>query len=215
MTRFGAVTTTCFTVILIGGPSFIPVTPKLIWNASASTPIGLYSIDRSSRLAVTDLVAVEAPGPLASFLAERGYLPRGIPLIKRVAGLAGQQVCRIGARISVDGVDRGEALDHDRLGRDLPIWRGCRRIADGEIFLMNWSVTDSLDGRYFGPLPASSIIGRAMPVWTDENGTGRFEWRARNPMIGVPNLSQQPAKELPCHRGSAPVKGRRIRLVAS
>ncbi len=178
MTRFGYVMTTCFAVMLIGGLSFIHIAPKLIWNASASTPIGLYSIDRSPRLDVTDLVAVAAPEPLASFLAERGYLPRGVPLMKRVAGLPGQQVCRTGARITVDGITMGAALPHDRLGRDLPVWQGCRRIADGEIFLMNWSVEDSLDGRYFGPISTRSIIGRATPVWTDEDGSGRFEWRA-------------------------------------
>ena len=43
---------------------------------------------------------------------------------------------------------------------------------------MNPGVPDSLDGRYFGPLPASSIIGRAVPLWTDEGHDGRFVWRA-------------------------------------
>ncbi|RAI36636.1 S26 family signal peptidase [Rhodoplanes serenus] len=179
MTRFGYVMTTYFTVMVIGGLSFVHIAPKLIWNASASTPIGLYTIERSPRLEVTDLVAVDAPEPLASFLADRGYLPRGVPLMKRVAGLPGQQVCRIGARITVNGIAMGEALDRDRLGRLLPVWRGCHRIADGEIFLMNWSVRDSLDGRYFGPISTSAIIGRATPLWTDEDGSGRFEWRAR------------------------------------
>ncbi len=178
MTRFGYVMTTYFTVMLIGGLSFIHITPRLIWNASASTPIGLYSLDRPARLEVTDLVAVNAAEPLASFLAERGYLPRGVPLMKRVAGLPGHQVCRTGARVTVNGVAMGEALDRDRLGRDLPVWQGCRHIAEGEIFLMNWSVEDSLDGRYFGPISTRSIIGRATPVWTDEDGSGRFEWRA-------------------------------------
>lgn len=98
--------------------------------------------------------------------------------MKRVAGLPGQQVCRTGARVTVDGIAMGEALTRDRLGRDLPVWQGCRRIAGGEIFLMNWSVEDSLDGRYFGPISTRSIIGRATPVWTDEDGSGRFEWRA-------------------------------------
>ena len=65
------------------------------------------------------------------------------------------------------------------MGRDLPVWQGCRVIGDGEIFLMNWEVGDSLDGRYFGPIPASSVIGRALPLWTDEEGDGRYEWRAR------------------------------------
>ena len=33
---------------------------------------------------------------------------------------------------------------------------------------MNWQSEDSLDGRYFGPLPASTIVGRA-----DPSGRGR------------------------------------------
>ena len=39
-------------------------------------------------------------------------------------------------------------------------------IAEGQVFLMNWQSADSLDGRYFGPLPAASILGRAVPIWT-------------------------------------------------
>ena len=41
----------------------------------------------------------------------------------------------------------------------------------GEVFLMNPTVPDSLDGRYFGPLPAASIVARAV-LWTDEAGDG-------------------------------------------
>lgn len=178
MTRFGYVMTTYFAVMSVGVLSFFPVTPQLIWNASASMPIGFYTIAPAERLDVTDLVVVNAPEPLASFLAERRYLPLGVPLLKRVAALPGQQVCRRGAHVTVDGIDMGDALARDRLGRELPTWQGCRRIADDEVFLMNWWVEDSLDGRYFGPLPATSIVGRALPLWTDEEGTGQFEWRA-------------------------------------
>ena len=74
--------------------------------------------------------------------------------------------------------DRGDALDRDRRGRPLPVWQGCRLVANGELFLMNWQVRDSLDGRYFGPLPATAVIGRATPLYTDEDGDGRFVWRA-------------------------------------
>ena len=82
-----------------------------------------------------------------------------------------------GSTITVDGVAYGEALERDRMGRPLPVWRGCRRIAHGELFLMNFDVPDSLDGRYFGPLPASTVIGRAVPLYTDEAGDGHFVWR--------------------------------------
>ena len=178
MTRFGYVMTTYVAVLLTGALSLVPIAPRLIWNASASAPVGLYAIDASTPLEVTDLVAVEAPEPLATFLSERGYLPRGVPLMKRVAAMPGQQVCRSGMRISVDDIDMGEALERDRLSRPLPVWRGCRVVAPSELFLMNWQVRDSLDGRYFGPLPARAVIGKATPLYTDEDGDGRFVWRA-------------------------------------
>lgn len=178
MTRFGYVMTTYFSLLAVAGLSFVSIAPKLIWNASASAPIGLYTVQSSDPIEVTDLVAVDAPELIAAFLADSGYLPRGTPLLKRVLGLPGQTVCRTSLTVTLDGIEMGDALVRDRIGRPLPVWQGCRRIADGEIFLMNWEVRDSLDGRYFGPTPASSIIGRAVPLWTDNDGEGRFEWRA-------------------------------------
>jgi type IV secretory pathway protease TraF len=108
----------------------------------------------------------------------RGYIGRGVPLLKHIAALPGQEVCRTGSAVAVDAVPFGDALDRDTHGRPLPVWQGCRRIADGDIFLMNPSVPDSLDGRYFGPLPARDLIGKATPLYTDEVGDGRFIWRA-------------------------------------
>ncbi|MBB3880245.1 S26 family signal peptidase [Sphingomonas pseudosanguinis] len=159
-------------------PALTPIPIKLLWNASASAPVGLYIIDSDGPFEVTDLVAVDAPEPLAAFLAERGYLPKGVPLLKHILGTAGQTVCRANLTITVDGAEMGEARERDRAGRDLPVWQGCRRIPTGEVFLMNWQVPDSLDGRYFGLTSTKQIIGRAAPLWTDEEGNGRFEWRA-------------------------------------
>lgn len=178
MSRFGYVMVTYVMTLGLAIAAFVEFPKKLIWNASASTPIGLYSIVPAAPFEITDLVAVRAPEPLAAFMVERGYIGRGVPLMKRVAGVPGQQVCRRDLAITVDGVPMGNALDRDHLGRSLPVWQGCRRIAEGELFLMNWSVRDSLDGRYFGPLPTSTVIGRATPLWTDEQGDGRYVWRA-------------------------------------
>jgi conjugative transfer signal peptidase TraF len=142
--------------------------PRYIWNASESVPIGLYRLHPNGRLAVTQLVAVEPPEPLATLLADRRYLPRSIPLLKRVLALPGQTVCRDQLAITVDKIEIGTAREHDRSGRPLPIWQGCHVIADGEVFLMNWRSADSFDGRYFGALPTSAIIGTAEPLWTGE-----------------------------------------------
>jgi len=137
----------------------------LIWNASASVPLGLYWVERPTGLEIGDLVAVMPPAPLAAFMVTRGYIGADVPLLKHVAGLPGQRICRSGATITADDVVLGEALPRDRLGRDLPDWQGCRLLREGELFLMNREVRDSLDGRYFGPLPADAVIGQARPIW--------------------------------------------------
>lgn len=153
--------------------------PRLLWNASASTPIGLYAIETDAPIARGDFAAIRPPATLAKFLARRGYLPTGLPLLKQVAAVAGQQLCRSGATITIDGIAVGIALARDRAGRALPVWQGCQRIPDGQLFLMNPAVRDSFDGRYFGLVSTRQVIGRALPLWTDTLGRGRFEWRSR------------------------------------
>jgi type IV secretory pathway protease TraF len=115
-----------------------------------------------------ELLVVTPPEPLAMFLDTRRYLPKGVPLLKHIAALPGQSVCRTGDTISIDGSAVGAALDRDHLGRSLPVWQGCRVIAAGEVFLMNRQSVASLDGRYFGPLPTTTIVGRADPIWIEE-----------------------------------------------
>ena len=168
MTRFGWVMSTYFATIGVGLSAIFHPVPKLIWNASASVPVGLYAIRPAGALYVTELVVVRPPEPLATFLAGRRYLPTGVPLLKRILALPGQRVCRSDLTITVDGIAMGDALDRDSRGRRLPVWQGCHVVAAGEMFLMNWQSTDSLDGRYFGFLSASTIIGRADPLWTHE-----------------------------------------------
>ena len=139
--------------------------PKLIWNASASVPIGLYRVLPIGDLAFDDLVVVQPPEQLASFLADRGYLPRGVPLLKQIAALPGQTVCREGTAVTIDDVPFGNAQAHDHLGRLLPVWQGCLKLGGEQVFLLNPGRPGSLDGRYFGPLPTTSIIGLATPLW--------------------------------------------------
>lgn len=172
---------TALAVALIATPAVIAWSPRLIWNASASVPVGLYAVHPVGRIQIGDLVAVQPPGDLAAFLAARGYLPSGVPLLKHVVALPGAELCRLGDEITVHGNPLGMARARDRMGRDLPVWRGCRVIAGGEVFLMNPDVPDSLDGRYFGPLPTSTITARLSPLWTDAAGDGRFTWRGSAP----------------------------------
>lgn len=162
-------------IVMLGGtaalfaPIVLDAAPLYVWNASESVPIGLYRLQPADDLFITELVAVQPPEPLATFLDLNGYLPVGVPMLKRVLALPGQTVCRSGLTVSVDAIEMGEARDRDGRGRPLPKWQGCRVIGKGELFVMNWQSANSLDGRYFGFLPASAVIGRALPVCTWED----------------------------------------------
>jgi conjugative transfer signal peptidase TraF len=159
----------------------VPWPVRLMWNASASVPVGLYIVAPTRNPHRGDLVAVDPPPEIADLFAERGYLPHGASLLKYVAATGGQRVCRVDLRISIDGKAVGMARRRDRKGRPLPEWQGCFRLADGDLFLMNIAVADSLDGRYFGVLAAEQVVGRATPVWTDDRGDGRHVWFAKPP----------------------------------
>jgi conjugative transfer signal peptidase TraF len=164
--RFGAVAVMLVGIAVLVAPVVAEPVPLYVWNVSESVPRGLYRLRPVGRLFVTELVAIKPAEPLASFLDLNGYLPVGIPMLKRVLALPGQMVCRSGRSISVDQIDMGEARERDSRGRPLPVWHGCRVVGEDELFLMNWQSKDSLDGRYFGPIAASAVVGRALPVWT-------------------------------------------------
>jgi conjugative transfer signal peptidase TraF len=161
-----------FAVIAITDPL-----PTVIWNASASAPLGLYRIRPDNDPPAGALVAVAPPERLSRWMAARGYLGRDVPLLKHVAAKAGQRACRIGVAVSVDGRVVTVALIRDRIGRPLPAWQGCRTLAAGELLLLNPDQPDSLDGRYFGPLPASTVLGRAIPILTRDTPEAPLTWR--------------------------------------
>ena len=104
-------------VALIALSAAKPWQPALLWNATASTPIGLYRLHAPGILHDGELVAAMPPPRIASFLARGGFLPRGVPLLKHIAALPGQTACRMGDIVTVDGKTVGLALDRDHLGR--------------------------------------------------------------------------------------------------
>jgi conjugative transfer signal peptidase TraF len=150
---------------LIGVSAIRHPVPMLVWNASASVPVGLYRAapgipDRG------DFALVRTPDSVAVLASERGYLPVGVPLIKHIAAVAGDEVCASDLAIFVNGRASAHQLKTDHLGRLLFHWHGCRRLTVGEIFLLA-DAPDSFDSRYFGPVSRSSIIERLVPLWTE------------------------------------------------
>ncbi|WP_137819176.1 S26 family signal peptidase [Pseudomonas sp. 2FG] len=154
--------------------SFMQPDARVIYNPSDSVAVGWYRVDSSGRrtdsLPVGSIVLTRLPDAVALFAAQRGYLPTGIPLLKRVGAVAPQEVCVTDGAVRIDGVPVAVALHTDRMGRSLRAWPGCRRLRPGELFLLSTTNPASFDSRYFGPIAASAVLGVAHSLWLE---TGR------------------------------------------
>jgi conjugative transfer signal peptidase TraF len=155
---------------LVSTPSPLNFAPLVVWNASASAPLGFYWVAGKSALKRGDLVLAELPESVRGFADERGYLTLGVPLIKHVAALPGDHICTIGRAILIGGSVAARRLKRDSKGRQMPAWDGCQLLSPAEVFLLNPDMADSFDGRYFGPTRLDQVIGRLVPFWTWPGG---------------------------------------------
>jgi len=137
----------------------------LVWNASASSPVGLYEVTQSANPRRGDRIVAWAPPAARRLAAERGYLPTRVPLVKSVAAAAGDRVCAVGGQILIDGRLAALRLARDPRRRPMPWWSGCRLLRPGELFLLSPASPLAFDGRYFGITAQNEIIGKASPLW--------------------------------------------------
>jgi conjugative transfer signal peptidase TraF len=136
----------------------------MVWNASASAPVGLYAVSRGQRLLRGDMVIAWAPRPARLLAASRRYLPANVPLVKSVAAVPGDRVCANGTEIRINGRLAAVRRRHDPSLRPMPWGEGCRKLGRGEIFLLMDSSL-SFDGRYFGISRMHDLVGGAKLLW--------------------------------------------------
>ena len=155
------------TLVAIGGWAGLRL------NLTPSHPLGLWRIVPLDRAAAVGELVFVCPPRIAVFeqAAARGYLRRGLcpgwvgPLIKIVAAGEGQRVA-VGRSVTIDGqpLERSDVRPVDGEGRALVPWSG-GVIPTGHLYLHS-SFGGSYDSRYFGPVPAEGVLGRAEPVLT-------------------------------------------------
>lgn len=152
-------------IIGIGVTLVSPPAPRLVWNASASAPVGLYLVHPGALPKRGEYVVAHLPSTVRDLAARRRYLPANVPLVKRVAAAAGDSVCAHGAIVTVEGKPIARRLPVDGAGRMMPRWGGCATLGRGDFFLLMATSPRSFDGRYFGPTRRDRIVGRARLLW--------------------------------------------------
>ena len=148
---------------LIGSASVIADQKRLIWNRTQSAPIGLYWRS-DGPLTLNGWAVVSARSEAARWTSAHGFTGADWPLVKRIAGLPGDEICRENETILINQSVAAEALLEASGSLSLPRWQGCHVLQDGEVFLLN-EHPRSLDGRYFGIMQDSDLEGVAILLW--------------------------------------------------
>lgn len=137
------------------------------------------------RLPFTDVLLVDTGKPERGDIAVFDSPQDGTRLIKRVAAVAGDEVELVDGRLSVNGVAL-EAID----ATDTEVFRNHRAtlnlshgggpdihgltVPDGQVLMLGDARGNSIDGRFFGLVPAGELYGRAVAIYY-RRGEG-FSW---------------------------------------
>jgi conjugative transfer signal peptidase TraF len=154
----------------------------IAFNGSASAPVGFYWL-RNGKPRIGDFVVARLPPPLESWLVDRNYLPLAMPVLKQVAAVTGDQFCRYGTLILVNGLVVATASNGDSMARPLPVWNGCLSVP-GEAVVLLTHQASSFDSRYFGPILRDRILKIAIPIWTWTGVGGRHRPKSAAMPIG-------------------------------
>lgn len=166
MTRRMLLVCMAISLAALGAPAVVQMQARLVYNPTDSVARGWYLIRPPVALHAGSIVLVQLPAGAAAFAAQRGYLPKGVPILKRIGAMAPQSVCVREQAVRIDGIAVATTLAHDGKHRSLQPWTQCRMLTEGELFLLSDVHPASFDSRYFGPINAAAVLGTAQPIWT-------------------------------------------------
>ena len=83
----------------------------LIWNRTESAPKGLYWRS-DGPLTLNGWAVVSGKAPASIWIAEHGFLARNWPVIKRVRGLPGDEICCEDETVLINGETVCDSVDN-------------------------------------------------------------------------------------------------------
>ena len=135
---------------------------RLLYNHTPSVPVGLY-LRTDEPIARGAFVTVRAQDVAPDAARARGFDGPRDRFIKRVAALAGDQVCAEADLMTINGNAQIVRRAQDSSGAALERWSGCRVLEENEVLLLG-DAEQSFDGRYWGPIDRNQIEGVWRPL---------------------------------------------------
>jgi len=152
---FGATTVAICSTLMV---SMACDGPLFLYPITSSLPPGLY-VKTFEPPTVGAIAAFPIPKAAQRYKRSIGeVVSDDFVFMKPIIGGPGDHICHQSQKgLFVNGVRVALTLAHDRSGRALPIWRGCRRLLDGEFFTLSTHSPSSFDGRHYGPTKEDDI----------------------------------------------------------
>lgn len=133
----------------------------MVFNPSPSLARGFY-IRTDEPVGIGSLVAFRLPEVMRDYMASvpgalAVYDQPGNGLLKPVAAVAGDVICRYGLLFSINGEVVAQALRAGPFGW-LPSWQGCHVLGVGEIAVLSTRIADSDDSRYYSAIKLNYVV---------------------------------------------------------
>jgi signal peptidase I len=134
-----------------------------------ASPFVITSVSMASTIQPGEVVLVDRVSAASS--VQRGeiivfYPPNNssVPYIKRVIGLAGDHVSIVNGVVSVNGVQLDESYLAPNTVTQASVLDFEETVPAGSVFVLGDDRSESWDSRSYGPVPLSSVVGRAWAV---------------------------------------------------
>ncbi|WP_162896448.1 signal peptidase I [Cysteiniphilum halobium] len=99
-----------------------------------------------------------------NYILARKWLPKGIPLLKEIVGVAGDSLCIKNQNVYINGQWIGKVYKTDGQGNILPMFRFCGTIPKDSYFMQGVANPHSFDSRYYGLVNKAQIMSKAVKL---------------------------------------------------
>ena len=98
------------------------------------------------------------------YILAREWLPKNIPLLKKIVGVAGDFLCIKQQNVYINKKWIGKVYTTDGKGNALPIFSFCGKIPKDNYFMQGIANPHSFDSRYYGLIDQSQIMSKVVKL---------------------------------------------------
>jgi len=137
----------------------------LTYQISASMPRGFYLIKPAEKIKRGDIIVFYPPKKIATFLLQHKWIAPDKLLMKHVAAITGDYVCKHNATIFINHKKVAHITHYYAPGKPLPSKPFCTTLKKNQYLALSTKIKRSFDGRYFGPIDKKTIVGKAVKLF--------------------------------------------------